>query len=519
MAGLKPGAKLGNFTLTEELPDSEWGPRFVAIQGGVNRPVRVTVHSPASGRDAKEFVSYHQSLSRKPHPNVLSIYEVGTEGGTSFVADELWTSDTLGTLVSRGQLQGPHSVARICQQALAALAHLQSIPCRRLTQGDVLVSRTGVVKLGPLYPLRPDQAVDVNEQMAALGEAVIPVLNPESHDTPGLSSLLGDMVARRGSLLDIISNTNRVVMEVAPERALQQTRVEREAEEAQVQAVKGRKRGLMWLVGLVAVAALAVLVLFVVQLIGDQHPDYPAMRKIPAGKFVYRDGQQATLPDFYMDEYEVTIHQYALFLDAIKQTGSARYDHPTQPASKRSHEPADWQNILQVAKQKRAYLFGQVLTLDTPVFNVDWYDAYAYAKWAGKRLPTDAEWEKAARGSQGRDYPWGNNADKGRANCGDDYSPADSRNGGEVDGYKAWNPVESTSKDESEFGVRNLAGNVSEWTATPGGLRLGEPTFIVRGGNYMLPLEPVTKAQPNQIPQNRTFWLGIRCVSDAEVKR
>ena len=82
---------------------------------------------------------------------------------------------------------------------------------------------------------------------------------------------------------------------------------------------------------------------------------------------------------FSMDVYEVTVRQYAEFLQS---TGI--------------NSPLDWNTMNQPAHQKR------------PIANVDWEDAAAYCKWAGKRLPTEAEWEKAARGTDGRLYPWGN---------------------------------------------------------------------------------------------------------------
>jgi formylglycine-generating enzyme required for sulfatase activity len=112
--------------------------------------------------------------------------------------------------------------------------------------------------------------------------------------------------------------------------------------------------------------------------------DGAPMLLVPAGEFTMGGPQgekahRVYLDAYYMDKYEVTVGQYAKFL---KASGMGA--------------PKDWNIMNQPPHQKR------------PVVNVDWPDAATYCRWASKRLPTEAEWEKAARGTDGRIYPWGN---------------------------------------------------------------------------------------------------------------
>jgi formylglycine-generating enzyme required for sulfatase activity len=165
----------------------------------------------------------------------------------------------------------------------------------------------------------------------------------------------------------------------------------------------------------------------------------PSMALVPAGEFTMgsatgdpdeRPAHQVYLDTFYIDRYEVSVGEYAAFL---QDTGN--------PA------PSDWKMMNQPSNRKR------------PVSNVDWEDAVAYCKWAGKRLPTEAEWEKAARGTDGRLYPWGNEPPTSRqANYGHRGSSSNGANGSLA-------PVGSFEEGKSPYGVYDMAGNVWEWVS------------------------------------------------------
>ncbi|MEO0081393.1 MAG: SUMF1/EgtB/PvdO family nonheme iron enzyme [candidate division WOR-3 bacterium] len=176
--------------------------------------------------------------------------------------------------------------------------------------------------------------------------------------------------------------------------------------------------------------------------------DSSVMIKIPAGTFTMgsNDGgpdgkpvHQVYLDEYYIDKYEVTNRQYKQFCDA---TGRS---YPSDP------------DFLGMTDYFTRYP-------DYPVVNVSWKDAKAYCDWAGKQLPTEAEWEKAARGTDSRKYPWGNSEPTGsRCNFADrntDYGWSDKS---ADDGYARTAPVGSFPSGASPYGCMDMAGNVWEW--------------------------------------------------------
>ncbi len=225
---------------------------------------------------------------------------------------------------------------------------------------------------------------------------------------------------------------------------------------------------------------------------------------IPAGPFIrgtdHRlpdEGPQhvVDLPAFWIDRYEVTNLQYKKFIDATGRRSPKHFRNRTFPEGKADH----------------------------PVTYVSWDDAKAYCEWAGKRLPTDAEWEKAARGTDGREYPWGDEFDIEKANMPLRWA--------ELGQFGDTTPVGAFEGGVSPYGVYDMTGNVWEWTASwyqpyPGNTTpsesYGTRYKTLKGGSwfdcsfYKCGISAPVYNRSFFAKRTRNDSFGFRCAKDAE---
>jgi serine/threonine-protein kinase len=243
-------------------------------------------------------------------------------------------------------------------------------------------------------------------------------------------------------------------------------------------------------------------------LISDEH--------VPCQLWMFTDEEplhSVYLDAYYIDQFEVTNAMYATFLNY----------HGGEPQVDKWFVPQPEIYITEengVFQPKEGYE-------DYPAVWVTWYEARLYCEWAGRRLPTEAEWEKAARGTDGRIYPWGNHFAGLRANFCDRNCTYEWANEAYTDRFEKLAPVGSYPAGASPYGVMDMAGNVKEWVDEeydPGGdPYLSEPVDprwpekILRGGSW---ISAVNFLRVSDRFQDAPIWhyefVGFRCVLDPD---
>lgn len=219
------------------------------------------------------------------------------------------------------------------------------------------------------------------------------------------------------------------------------------------------------------------------------------MVEIPAGTFIMGSDEgdpedapahEVDLPAFEIDKFEVTNADFAVFAD---ETGYVTFAEKQGVSS--------WRDEWGIGEDNH------------PVVAVTWDDAQAYCEWLGKRLPSEAEWEKAARGEDGRIFPWGDAWDPNKANV-------------KERGLRGTSAVGSFSDGVSPYGAEDVIGNVWEWTADwyqpyPGNTTedayYGEQFRVTRGGGWFDEEAQATTFNRNAADPNKTANddLGFRC--------
>lgn len=268
------------------------------------------------------------------------------------------------------------------------------------------------------------------------------------------------------------------------------------------------------------------------QNIREQSSSSPATRRkyremvfVPAGEYMMSTGssdrnrRRVHLKAFYIDIYEVSNERYG---DFIRAGGYAKPELWTKAGwAWRSTNTITMPKWWQVGR----YRIGPKYP-DHPVGGISWFEAAAFARWEGKRLPTEAEWEKASRGTDGRLFPWGNECIETDGVFRANFEPYN-------DGNMYSGPIDSYPQGKSPWGCYNMVGNVWEWVADSAlrtlnwhaSLPVHDPVYtedtgfkLMRGGSWFKSASVYDNyfrlvAEPGTMQYDD---IGFRCARDAD---
>ncbi len=503
--------------------------------------VKILTEEACADPEARaRFVAEGRMAGNIVHENVLGIYDFGFDHmQRPYMVMEFLRGETLRQAIQNGHAGDVKNKIRIGIQVARALRyiHSQQIVHRDIKPDNIYINDAGVVKLidfgiaksqdtnltragfvlgTPSY-MAPEQvrgeAVTAQVDVYAFGlllyelfvgtkpvqgdtfERVLHVilyepLKPEpliqSGVPRGLVNLIQSCTAKKPS------ERPQAFDSIVPALEAQFAELEPQPQSAGVVPASA-KLPPVWLMASVGLAVVLLVVLVMYLILGRKTgPELPPriatttgeMMLVPAGDFLFGEKKERTsLPAFYIDRTEVMNSAYAAFCRATNRRLPDGF-------------PQDKPNF--------------------PVVSVSILDARDYAAWAGKRLPTSREWEKAARGADGRNFPWGDQPDSTRTNI----------------GTKQLMPADSFAAGGSPYGALQMAGNVWELVAqlsSPGAKAreffrrsmnpppgADEPWFAIRGKSFLQrSLSPDVLSDFTTIPARwRAVDIGFRCVKD-----
>jgi formylglycine-generating enzyme required for sulfatase activity len=486
----------GDYHLKELVSENPVSRTWLAEQISISRSVLIEELRPECIDQKEAFLADVRAKASVDHPLIGSVYEAVAGEDRCFFAYERLPGATLEDRLEAGASLPPGRMAKLLRRVSEAELHHEAAnrATAPLTLTDIHLDEHGVVRLGNTAIAGPRDPAQATQDIAFLGEALRPLVADGQPGTTRMFTLLAWM---RGEGLETALNW-RQTGEIC-DQIEQQLSSPSPGATTRTMTRTRRPNGTRLTLAIAGVVVLLAIGVLAIRL--RQHCPAPAPRPpmpdailIPAGSHPTPDGTTANLKAFRISPHEVTIGQYAAFLEALetlsKNNLERTFDHRDQPAEKTSHLPDDWAALFAAAKAKGIWNQQQV-TLETPVVGIDWWDAAAYAEWKKGHLPSQEQWFAAVR----------HKVEKPAA-----IPPAD------------WTTVAHETSDRTPAGLLGMAGSACEWTgqlaANPAN-PLGARQWVIIGGSF---LKPGSNALSREWTPDRSLRrpdLGFRLVFDA----
>jgi serine/threonine-protein kinase len=471
---------------------------FRAIRRATGLPVAIKVlGGVAAGQEdrVRRVEREAQALARLPHPGVTRYHETLWQDGQPHLVMEWVEGESLYRRLQSRKLSAPEAV-RIALELLEILehAHRQGVVHRDVKPQNVLLTSAGQVKLTDFGLALLTAGRTGADRITATGTnmGTFGYMAPEQRRDASRVDGRADLYSVGIVLYEMLTGELPMGRFPPPSERVDGCPVAVDA--VVLRALEADPSRRFASAGEMTVALRSAAGL---PASGPEHGPRAVAREtgmvaIPGSRFRMgppEQEQEVELPGFWVDRRPVTNAQYREFVEA---TG-----HP---------EPRFW-------------LVGNGVEVpigpEFPVVGVSWDDARSYAQWCGKRLPSEAEWERAARGTDARRFPWGNEPEPDRCNC------RDSSRGG-------LEPVGARPRGAAPEGVEDLLGNTLEWTASPdvpfpyvpGGEREAATApgkRILRGGSWFSHFRELSGwARYPELTGTCMPNVGFRCARDCK---
>ena len=501
------GVQLGDYRVQQLIGTGTWGSVYAAIQLSVNRLVGLKVLDPGQAENEQsraQFLADARAKAAVQHPFIVSVFEADERNGLVFYTHEFIEGATLQDLIASAQTVDEKTALHVMKVAGEGLNYLWShnLAHSPFEAESIRIGKDGIPRLANLATSSADPSASVQAEIQQLGQVIQQLTAPETV-SPGLRALLGRMLGGGASAATtwpvVLQAVRALEPKVIPVEAAKIKAADAAAQRAVEAARKAQKRSIVYSVATLIFLTAAVVFVIWRYLISNRR-DLSAQVQVPAGQYMIGDPSleptRADLGAYEIDKYEVTIGAFEDFAKYIKAHPDEehRWDHANSNQKHIPHLTEEVQVLIANARKRGARVFkdntepGIDVDLNCPMIGITWWTAYAYANWKGRELPTEEEWEAAARGNRGFKYPWGDELKLGRMNSNEGFQPLKRGSYNPADGYNYWAAVDAFTDDESPFQAIGMAGNVAEWVVKKDGKR---DLPMVKGGSFATPAIPM----------------------------
>lgn len=433
------------------------------------------------------FIADVRAKATIDHPGIGSVFEAVHDEVAVYYARELLPGSPLEERHDDGTTCSPPVIAGFLRQIASAMEYLHQREIATLPlEPRHLVCRQEILRVANLAVAEPVPRVEGHDRLL-VAELMLDLLERGAPGATRTTRLLTLMLQEEGKGLtwtQVKHTARSLEQDLHGARALSETH---QLERAGAPPTGWSQRTIVWggLLGLVLATGGILWWKGRDSEVADRLEKLAEVVRVPAGEYRSHEGKMVELPSYAIDAHEVCIAEYEVFLETLDDLPAgnrALFDHPDQPPSKKDHVPFRWDELLEAAKNGGEF-GGQQYTIYHPVTGVDWWDAQAYARWKGGRLPTQAEWFAVAAEGELR--------------------------------AAAFGAVDQLDSDVTGRGVHGMAGNVSEWVED----LVKNPAFpiypkgpIACGASYLKPRNGVEERiwLPNR--EARRHDLGFRVV-------